>query len=157
MRAAAGDALPPMKRSLAIRAFTCGCQQIVEIGQAVYFDGCTRRWLCSSCGTLPSFKNVQPILEPDDWQLGYNRMRALENLPGPLKPNLQIELDALRSSYCRNSKHVEVEVLPNDEWLHGMYAKRLGHCNRCGARQEVGTFVAWHRARKVIICSSCLL
>jgi hypothetical protein len=155
-RPAADDALPPMKKIFATSSFTCTCNRHVTAGESVYVDGLNRRLLCLSCGTLSSRSNVIPVTEPDDWQKSHDRMRALENLPGPLKPPLQKELDSLRRRCSQKPQSYREQSTEKDEWLHGTYNKYAKRCVRCDVWQEVGSYVAWHRARKFIICSACL-
>jgi hypothetical protein len=155
-RPPAGNALPPLKKIFATRPFSCICHRHVSTGETVYVDGLNRRLICLSCGTLSSKSKVVPITEADDWQRSYDRMRALENLPGPLKPHLQEELDFLISR-CAQPKRSQVDLsIEKDRWLHGTYNKYAQPCIRCDAWQELGSYVAWHRARKFIICSKCL-
>ena len=154
---AADDALPPLKKAYSTKFFVCTCHRGVNIGEPMYIDEWNAKKLCAACGTVPSASNVVPITEPDERQRTLDRMHALGNLPGPLKPHLQSELDELKKA-CSSAR---AELLPaegssTNQWLKWMPAKYTGACSSCKTLQKVGSYVAYHKVKKTITCAACL-
>lgn len=155
-REAASNALPPLRKTRANACFVCKCGKQVKIGESIFRESRFDDHVCSSCGITPSASNVVPISETTERQKHLDRISSLSNLPGPLKPHLQNELDELKRLVQQIPKPNAPGTRILNEWIKWMPAKHPGVCIKCGAKVNVHEPMGYHRVRKTVTCESCL-